>query len=364
VVILRPKSPNRNCRIWGPNQETLHLLSFEAQPRNRRHRFWGQTGENCHHRFWGQTGENCPSGFEAKPLSNHPSGFEAQPINRSLFGFEAQSKKPSWWFWGPNHQTVTAEFEAQTRKPSTALVLRLNQETIATGSEAKLEKTVATGFEAKPEKTVPVVLRPNHYQTILVVLRPNHSQTVDLGFEAQLRNPCSSSPRAWCRPHPAPSDLSITRPPSTRPVRPCSVLCTRSPTHAMILVAARHAAPATCTPWDKQTWFSNWNKNTDKTIEPSRIRIQTSPSQWLITIKRRNWPLGFSISPLTSPFTIKARSLKFESNTPWSTTRRPKSQKSSRRSSRRSKPAKANKRHKKSKKNLKPKQKLKNQHSP
>jgi hypothetical protein len=29
----------------------------------------------------------------------------------------------------------------------------------------------------------------------------------------------------------------------------------------------------------------------------SQIRIQTLPSQWLITIKPWNWPLGFSISP-------------------------------------------------------------------
>jgi hypothetical protein len=50
------------------------------------------------------------------------------------------------------------------------LVLRLNQETRDTGSEAKPEKTIATDFDAKPEKT------------IRVVLRPNHSQTVDLGF--------------------------------------------------------------------------------------------------------------------------------------------------------------------------------------
>jgi hypothetical protein len=54
------------------------------------------------------------------------------------------------------------------------------------------------------------------------------------------------------------------------------------------------------------------------------IRIQTSPSQWLITIKPMNWPLGFSISPLMSPLTTKAQSLNFESKTPWSTGRRPK----------------------------------------
>jgi hypothetical protein len=55
-----------------------------------------------------------------------------------------------------------------------------------------------------------------------------------------------------------------------------------------------------------------------------RIRIQTSPSQWLITIKPRNWPLCFSISPLMNPLTTKAQSLKFESKIPWNTARRPK----------------------------------------
>jgi hypothetical protein len=56
----------------------------------------------------------------------------------------------------------------------------------------------------------------------------------------------------------------------------------------------------------------------------SRIQIQPSPSQWLITIKPRNWPLGFPISPLMSPLITKAQSLKFESKTPWSRARRPK----------------------------------------
>jgi hypothetical protein len=77
-----------------------------------------------------------------------------QPINHSLLGFEAQTKKSSRWFWGPNHQTVVADFESQTGKPSTTVVLRFNQEITATGFEIKLEKTVAIGFEAKPEKTV------------------------------------------------------------------------------------------------------------------------------------------------------------------------------------------------------------------
>jgi hypothetical protein len=69
----------------------------------------------------------------------------------------------------------------------------------------------------------------------------NHSQTVDLGFEAQLRNPHFSSLRAWYKSHTASPDLSIVRPPSTRPVRPSPVLYTKSPTLTMILVA--HAMP-------------------------------------------------------------------------------------------------------------------------
>jgi hypothetical protein len=143
-----------------------------------------------------------------------------------------------------------------------------------------------------------------------MVLRSNHLQTIDLGFEAQPRNPRSSSPRARCRPHTAPPNLSIARPPSTWTVRPSPILCTRSPTTVTILVAARHAAPATYTPWDKQTWFSKWIKDKGKTTEPSRIQIQTPPSQWLITIKPRNRPLDFSIPPLDE--SIDNKSIKFE----------------------------------------------------
>jgi hypothetical protein len=117
-------------------------------------------------------------------------------------------------------------------------------------------KTVAASFETKPPETVTTDFEAKLAKTVRVVLGPNHSQTIDLGFEAQPRNLRSSSPRARCRPHTTPPDLSIAWPPSTRPVRPSPVLCTRSHTPAMILVAARHVAPATCTPQDKQTRFS------------------------------------------------------------------------------------------------------------
>jgi hypothetical protein len=85
---------------------------------------------------------------------------------------------PPPWFWGSTKKP-TAGFEA---KPG---------ETIATSFEAKLEKTVATSFEAKPVKTVVAGFEAKPLEIVQVVLRPNHSQTVDLGFEAQPKNPRS-----------------------------------------------------------------------------------------------------------------------------------------------------------------------------
>jgi hypothetical protein len=64
-------------------------------------------------------------------------------------------------------------------------------ETITTSFEAKLEKTVTTGFEAKPLETITTGFVAKPVKTARVVLRPNHSQIVDLGFEAQPRNPRS-----------------------------------------------------------------------------------------------------------------------------------------------------------------------------
>jgi hypothetical protein len=114
-------------------------------------------------------------------------------------------------------------------------------------------------------KTVRVVLRSNHSQTVAIGFEAQTMRNRLSGFEAQPRNSRSSSPRVRCRPHTAPPDLSIARPLSTRLVRPSPVLCTRSPTPATIIVTARHAAPATCTPRDKQMRFSKRNKDKRKT---------------------------------------------------------------------------------------------------
>jgi hypothetical protein len=193
---------------------------------------------------------------------NRCDDFEAQITKPELLVLRHKPRNPPpHWFWG------------STKKPTTSFEAKLG-ETVATSFEAKLKKIVATGFEGKPVKTVVAGFEAKPLETVAtgfeakpaktvwVVLRPNYSQTIDLGFKAQPRNPCSSSPCARCRPHTAPS---IGRPPSTRLVRPSLVLSTRSPTPAMALITARHAAPATYTPRDKQTRFSELNKGKRKT---------------------------------------------------------------------------------------------------
>jgi hypothetical protein len=90
-----------------------------------------------------------------------------KPINLLPLSIEAQTKKPSRWFWGPNHQTVDLGFEAQTKKPS-RWFWGLNHQTIT------------TGFEAKPE------------------------------------NPrFSSPPHVWCGSYTMSPDLPVIQPPST-----------------------------------------------------------------------------------------------------------------------------------------------------
>jgi hypothetical protein len=57
-------------------------------------------------------------------------------------------------------------------------------------------------------------------------------------------------------------------------VRLSPILYTRSPTAATIIVAARHAAPATCTPRDKKTRFSKRNKEKGKQLKCSRFEFK------------------------------------------------------------------------------------------
>jgi hypothetical protein len=158
--------------------------------------------------------------------------FVVQPINRSPFNFDAQTNKPSRWFWCPNHQDITIDFEAQTEKLST------------NGFKIKPAEIVTTNFKVKLKKIVPVILSSSHWQT------------VDLAFETQPENLRSSSSRGRYRLHTSSPDLPIVWPPSNWHVRPSLVLCTKSPTPVTILIAGRHAAAATCTSQDKQPRLS------------------------------------------------------------------------------------------------------------
>jgi hypothetical protein len=113
-----------------------------------------------------------------KPRNRH-GDFDAQitkpelPILRPKPG-----NPPPSWFWGSTKK-LTAGFEAKS------------EETVATSFEVKLEKIITAGFEAKPLETVATGFEAKPAKTVRVVLRPNHSQIVDLGFEAQSRNPRS-----------------------------------------------------------------------------------------------------------------------------------------------------------------------------
>jgi hypothetical protein len=98
---------------------------------------------------------------------NYRCDFEAQITKPELSVLRPKSgNPPPPWFWG------------STKKPTTGFEVKPG-ETVATSFEVKLAKTVTTSFETKP------------LETVRVVLRPNHSETVDLGFEAQPRNPLS-----------------------------------------------------------------------------------------------------------------------------------------------------------------------------
>jgi hypothetical protein len=110
---------------------------------------------------------------------NRRGDFEAQITEPELSVLRPKpGNPPPPWFWSSTKKP-TAGFEAKTG------------ETVTTSFEAKLEKTVAACFEAKPLETIATGFEAKPAKTIWVVLKPNHSQTIDLGFEAQLRNPCS-----------------------------------------------------------------------------------------------------------------------------------------------------------------------------
>jgi hypothetical protein len=179
-------------------------------------------------------------------------------------GFEAQTdEKLSEWFWGQTTHKPSQWFWGQiTDKPST-LVLRLNQETYA------------------PRLHVHSVDRTQRHLTS----RSSGHWVSDLCDHLRFSAP----------------GLLLLPQSSSLPTMPYL-----PPAHHE---TSKHDSPN--------------EQDKGKTTKMSWIQFQTLPSQWLITIKPRNWQLGFSISPWWFHWQQKTQRLKFESKTPWSTTRRP-----------------------------------------
>jgi hypothetical protein len=144
----------------------------------------------------------------------------------------------------------------------------------------------------------------------------NHSQTIDLGFKAQPRN---SRSRLHVHGADRTRQHMTSRPPGHRVSNlydhswssaPCLLLLPRSsslhvmphlpPTHHK---TSKHDSPCETKIKEKQ----------NKTILDSNLNITKSMTHHTQT---KNGPLGFSISPLMSPLTTKAQSLKFKSKTP------------------------------------------------
>jgi hypothetical protein len=132
MVILRPKSSNRSCRFWDPNQDAV-TADFDIKP-----------PETVTAGFEAKSLETVAASFEAKPLETVATGFEAKPEKTVATGFEAKPEKTVPMVLRPNHwQTVAISFEAQTdEKPSewfwgqtthksSTLVLSHNQKTHA-----------------------------------------------------------------------------------------------------------------------------------------------------------------------------------------------------------------------------------------
>jgi hypothetical protein len=152
-----------------------------------------------------------PLDLNACPAPMHPPvDFVAQLTNRSLLSFEAQSKKLSRWFWGQNHQIVAADFETQTEKSSTTLVLGLNQEIIVTGFEAKPEKSSQWFWCQTIEKHSTLVSRLN---------QETHASCLHVhDADRTWRYPISRSPGHWVpdlRDHPRSSTPGLLLLPRT-----------------------------------------------------------------------------------------------------------------------------------------------------
>jgi hypothetical protein len=142
-------------------------------------------------------------------------------------------------------------------------------------------------------------------------------ETVDLSFEAQPRNPRSSSPCAWCRLHMVSCYLPIIRPLSTW------FVLDHPRSSAQVSYSCRD--PHRCLPCHTYHLHTTRQANTilhtkkGKSIEPRKCpRFEFNPQHVNDSshIKPRYWSFGFSISPLMSPLTPKSTKFEFRIQDP------------------------------------------------
>jgi hypothetical protein len=281
--------------LWR-NWQTEARLILRPKPRNHRDDFDAQINKPKLPVLW------------SKPENPSPPWFWGS-IKKSTTGFDAKSE-----------ETVVISFEAKLEKTVTIGFDAKPEKTVTAGFEAKLSETITVGFEAKPLETVETGFEAKPVKNVRVVLRSNHSQIVAIGFEAQIDE--KPSKWFWGQTTHKLSTLVLRINQETRVTHLhvhgvdrtwrhltsrslghqipnlCDhppILCTRSLTPAMILIATRHTAPATFfRKLSANTILQTKQKKKKNKMKLSWIRIQTSPSQWFITIKPRNWSLGFS----------------------------------------------------------------------
>jgi hypothetical protein len=117
-------------------------------------------------------------------------------------------------------------------------------------------------------------------------------ETIDLAFEAESRNTCSSSPCAWCRPHTASPDLSIVRPSSTRPVLDHP----NSSAPSLLLLPRSSSLPA-------MPHLSPTQHETSKHISPHETDSREEPPKFLrFKFKSRQVNYSSQIKPRTTWF--------------------------------------------------------------
>jgi hypothetical protein len=274
--------------LWRNRQTEAHLV-LRPKPRNRRGDFEAQItksklpvlrpkpGNPAPSWFWGST-KKPTSSFEAKPRETVATSFEAKLEKTVATGFEA---KPL--------ETIAAGFEA---KPL---------ETIAAGFKAKPLETVATGFEAKPMKTVQVVLRPNNSQNVDIGVEAQTDEKQSKCFWGQTTHKLSTLVLRLNQETRSPSlhvpgaDRKWRHPTSQSPGHRVPDLCNhlRSSAPGLLLLprsSSLHAIPHLPPAHHETSKHDSLNETNikEKQNKLSQIRIQTSPSQWLITIKPMN----------------------------------------------------------------------------